>query len=103
MRRPWPTVVLLFTCAALLSSQIPPASFSGTVHDVSKKQITIETPEGNQLDFDINKKTQILRDKKAISSEDIQTGDVVTIDAREEFGKYLIAVRITVGRRAKAD
>jgi len=41
--------------------------------------------------------------KKAISSEDIQTGDVVTIDAREEFGKYLIAVRITVGRRAKAD
>lgn len=103
MRTWWPRIVLVSLFAALLSSQIPPANFSGKVHDLSKKQITIETPEGNLLDFDINKKTKVLRGNKEISPQDLQMGDSVTIEAREEFGKYLIAVTITTGKAAKTD
>ncbi|HTA43846.1 MAG TPA: hypothetical protein VK789_15430 [Bryobacteraceae bacterium] len=90
------SVVLL--TAFLISAQtahVPPATFSGTVHGVSNKQITIETSEGNLLDFDINRKTKIMRGKKQIAASDLDTGDTVTIDAREEMGKFLIALVIT--------
>jgi hypothetical protein len=75
--------------------RVPPATFSGTVHGISSKQITIETAEGNLLDFDINHKTKVMRGKKLIAASDIETGDTVTIDAREEMGKFLIALVIT--------
>lgn len=77
------------------TARVPLATFAGTVHGVSNKQITIETTEGNLVDFDINRKTKIQRGKKQITSADLQTGDSVSIDAREEFGEYLIAVVIT--------
>jgi hypothetical protein len=84
--------------ALLIGAQtprLPPATFSGTVHGISSKQITIETAEGNLLDFDINRKTKVLRGKKQIAASDLDTGDHVTIDAREEMGKFLIALVIT--------
>jgi hypothetical protein len=75
--------------------RVPPATFSGTVHGVSSKQITIETAEGNLLDFDINRKTKVMRGKKQIAPSDLDTGDTVTIDAREEMGKFLVALVIS--------
>jgi hypothetical protein len=75
--------------------RVPPATFSGTVHGISSKQITIETAEGNLLDFDINHKTKVMRGKKQIAASDLEMGDTVTIDAREEMGKFLIALVIT--------
>ena len=89
--------IVLFS-ALLIAAQtprFPPATFCGTVHGISSKQITIETAEGNLLDFDINRKTRILRGKKQITESDLETGDQVTIDAREEMGKFLIALVIT--------
>jgi hypothetical protein len=99
------STVMLFRLlsAALLAAlligaqtvRLPPATFSGTVHAISGKQITIETAEGNLLDFDINRKTKIMRGKKQIEASDLETGDTVTIDAREEMGKFLVALVIT--------
>jgi len=96
-------LIFLVAFVLLLHGQIPPASFSGTVHDLSKKQITLETPEGNLLDFDINKKTRVQRGKREIAAEDLHTGDLVTIEARQEFGKYLVALTITAGAGAKTN
>jgi len=96
-------MALLLALAALAAGEMPLPSFSGRVHDVSKKQITIETAEGNTLDFDVNKKTRVLRGKKEIAPEELQTGDPVTIEARQEFGRYLVAVTITVGGSAKTN
>jgi uncharacterized membrane protein len=82
----------------LISAQtvhVPPATFNGTIHGVSNKQITIETAEGNLLDFDINRKTKVMRGKKQIAASELDTGDQVIIDAREEMGKFLIALVIT--------
>ncbi len=91
----------LLIIAGLLSGQqvaMPLATFSGTVHGVSSKQITVENPDGNLVDFQVNRKTRVLRGKKEISISKLATGDSVTIDARQErarFALILIAVTIT--------
>jgi hypothetical protein len=92
-------------CGLLCSAQaikVPLATFNGTVHGVSNKQITIETAEGNLVDFDINRNTKILRSKKPIKASDLETGDMVTIDAKQEMGKFLVAVVITAQPKNQA-
>jgi hypothetical protein len=84
---------------ALVLAQTPLATFHGTVHGVSKKQITIETAEGNLVDFEINGKTRITRNKKKISAQDLATGDPVTIEAKQEMVQFLVAVAIAVDAR----
>ena len=88
----------------LIAQQIPPANFSGSIHGVSKKHITIETPEGNLLDFDMNGQTRILRGKKKISSQDLRDGDDVTIEAKQEPSRrqlFLTALTVTVSDKPK--
>ena len=90
---------ILATVLALASFAVaapPLANFEGIVHGVSKKQITIENPEGNLVDFEINGKTRVLRGKQRIAVEDLKTGDAVTVEARQEVERFLIAVTITV-------
>jgi hypothetical protein len=82
--------------AGLLVAQVPLANFSGAVHDVTKKQITIENADGNLVDFEINRKTKVLRGKTEIKPDDIMPGDEVTIQARQEMLKFLVALVITV-------
>jgi hypothetical protein len=93
--------IALLVAGLLFSQKIPPASFSGTVHGVSSKQITIEKDDGNLLDFDIDRKTRILRGDKKIAATDLEPGEVVTIEAREVMGKFLIAVTITAQPKSK--
>jgi len=87
--------MLLLTALVWAADQIPLASFHGKVHGVSSKQITIETDEGNLLDFEINRKTRILKAKKQIAVTDLATGDIVTIEAKQEMARFLVAVTIT--------
>jgi hypothetical protein len=94
-------ILMLLVVGLLLAQKIPPATFHGTVHDVSKKKMTIENEDGNLLDFDINRKTHLLRGKAEISSEDFVTGEPVTIEARQEMGKFLVAVSITAEPKSK--
>lgn len=92
------SLVLFLALGLLIGAQtahVPLATFHGTVHGVSNKQITIETVEGNLVDFDINRGTKVMRGKKQIRASDLETGDRVAIDARQVMGKYLIAVVIT--------
>ena len=94
-------LVGLLVIAGLLAGQeatIPLATFSGTVHGVSSKLITIENSDGNLVDFEVNRKTRVMRGKKQISISGLATGDSVTIEARQErarFALILIAVTIT--------
>ena len=81
--------------AGAQAPKVPLATFNGTVHGVSNKLITIDTAEGNLVDFDINRNTKIVRGKKPIKASDLETGDTVTIEARQQFGEFLIAVTIT--------
>jgi hypothetical protein len=94
-------LLLLAVAGLLLAQKIPPATFHGTVHDVSKKKMTIENEDGNLLDFDINRKTQLMRGKTEISSADFETGEPVTIEAKQVMGKFLVAVSITAEPKSK--
>jgi Cu/Ag efflux protein CusF len=95
-RRLGAMVSLATLLAALAAAQIPLANFSGAVHAVSKKQITLDTGEGNLLDFEINRKTKVMRGKNEIKLEEIMNGDQVSIQARQEMLRFLVAVVITV-------
>ncbi len=90
-------MTLLLVAGLLVAQQVkvPPATFNGTVHGVTKKQVTIETETGNLLDFEINRKTQIMRGKNQISATDLEEGEAISIQAREVMGRFLIAVSIT--------
>jgi Cu/Ag efflux protein CusF len=94
-------LVAFLLIAGLLAGQqvaLPVATFSGTVHGVSSKKITIENSDGNLVDFDVNRKTRVMRGKKEISISNLATGDSVTIEARQErarFALILTAVTIT--------
>jgi len=80
-------LVAFLLIAVLLAGQqaaIPLATFSGTVHGVSNKLITIENPDGNLVDFEVNRKTRVMRGKKQISISGLATGDTVTIEVRQE-------------------
>ena len=87
--------VVFLVAGLLLAQKIPPATFHGIVHGVSKKQITIENEDGNLLDFDINRKTRLMRGTAQISPLDLENGEPVTIEARQEMGRFLVALSIT--------
>ncbi len=89
-------LIAIFVLAILAAAQVALADFTGVVQGVSKKQITIESAEGNLIDFEINRKTKVMRGKAEITAEDIMSGDQVTIEARQEMLKFLVAVVITV-------
>jgi len=55
----------------------------------------IENESGNLLDFDINRKTRLMRGKTQISPSDLENGEPVTIEARQEMGRFLVALSIT--------
>lgn len=97
-------LLAILLAAALVAQQIPPAEFSGTIHGVSKKHLVLETAEGNLIDFDVNGKTRVMRGKKKIELEDLQTGDAVTIEARQEPSRrqiFLMALTITASDKPK--
>ena len=71
------------------------------MHGITSKQVTIENEAGNLLDFDVSRKTRIVRDKKQIPLSQLESGDVVTIEARQVMGRYLEAVSITVQREGE--
>jgi hypothetical protein len=94
--------ILVFLVAGLLVAQkIPPATFSGTIHTVTSKQITIENEDGNLLDFEINRKTRLTRGDTQISTSDLANGEPVTIEARQEMGRFLVAVSVAAHPKAK--
>lgn len=86
----------LLLLSAVIAAEVPLGNFTGVVHGVSKKQITIENPDGNLIDFAIDHKTKIVHGKKEIQAEGIMPGDEVTIEARQVMLTYLIAVVIHV-------
>ena len=83
----------------LLQANLPLAHFTGKVHGTTKKQITIDTEEGNQVEFAIDRKTRIHRGNKNVASSDLRTGDAVTVEAKQELLGYLVAVTITAGAK----
>jgi Cu/Ag efflux protein CusF len=93
----------LWLVAAMAAGAVALANFTGAVHGISSKQITIENTDGNLIDFEINRKTKVMRGKQEIQPEEIMPGDQVAIQAKQQMLKFLIAVTITVQTQPKED
>ena len=92
-------VSLAITIGLMFQPNLPLAHFAGKVHGTTKKRITIDTEEGNQVEFAIDRKTRIQRGNKNINTSDLKTGDPVAIEAKQEILGYLVAVTITAGAK----
>jgi hypothetical protein len=80
---------LLFFQAAL-----PAAHFNGKVHTVSRKAITVDTDEGNEVEFAITRKSKAERAGKSVDLQSLQPGEKVSIDAELERLGYMVALKV---------
>src|SRR5260370_2950860 len=90
----WRVVAVLAVALIAAGETVPLATFTGKVHGVSSKQVTIENPDGNLVDFEINRKTRVMRGKKQITQSDLATGETVTIEARQERSAFFVMARL---------
>ncbi len=71
-------------------------SFHGKLKDLSSKEITIETDEGQIVSIHRSHKTKFFKGTQSIKPSDIDIETPVTVDATEEVDLSLTAVRVTV-------
>ena len=86
---------VLLCLLLLFQPPLPPAHFNGKVHTVSKKEITVNTDEGNEVEFTITRKTKVERDGKSVDLQSLTPGEQVSVDAHQELRGYLVALKVT--------
>ena len=92
---------LLYIALLFQSAPLPAAHFSGTLHTVTSKRITVSTDEGNEVEFTITRKTKTERGGKSISVQTLQPGEPVTVDAEQELLGYLIALKVSAAASSR--
>jgi hypothetical protein len=69
-------------------------AFTGTLRSVSKKEILIASPEGQEITFHRSKKTEFLKGSKEIKPEEIPEHSEVTVEASKDVTGLLSALRV---------
>jgi hypothetical protein len=69
-------------------------SFTGAIHAIDPKLITLEEPGANLLEFRCSKKTRYYDGPKRIAASNFKPGDRVSIEARRELDGSLDAVNV---------
>ena len=69
-----------------------PAELHGTIHTISKKEITLNRGDQNVMPFSITHKTRFFKDGKEVKWKAFQPGDGVTIQALEDFPGHFSAL-----------
>ncbi len=68
-----------------------PAELHGSIHTISKKEITLDRGDQNVMPFSITHKTRFLKDGKEVKWKAFHHGDEVTIQALEDFPGHFSA------------
>lgn len=76
----------------------PPASFTGTVVGVRSKKMTVESLEGNTVEFNVTRKTAWVEGKDKIKPSDLRSGDLVIVEAKKAPDGTLDAVVVHLDR-----
>jgi len=88
---------MLLTIALLLfQTPLPAAHFNGKLHSVTRKIITVDTDEGNEVEFAITRKTKAEREGKNVDVQSLKPGEPVSVDAELERLGYMVAVKVAV-------
>jgi len=77
-------------------------SFHGKLKDLSKKEIMIETEDGQMVSFHRSGKTKFLKGTQSIKASDIDLETLVTVDAGEDVDLTLTARSVTVDMPKKS-
>jgi hypothetical protein len=80
-------------------AQEPMPNFSGTIHGIDSKLLTLEVPGPNLLEFRCSKKTKYFDGSKKIASSDLKPGDRVAVEARRALDGTLDAVNVRLDRQ----
>jgi hypothetical protein len=78
-------------------------SFHGKLKELSKKEIMIETEDGQIVSIHRSGKTKFLKGTQSIKASDIDIETPVTVDASEEVDLSLTARSVTVDTPKKND
>jgi len=71
-------------------------TFHGTVKQLDKKEITIQTEGDQTVTIRLSRKTKFLKEGQEIKRTDIDLNARVSVDAREDVDLKPIAVAVTV-------
>lgn len=92
------------------ANKLPTQSFTGTLHDMSSTDLTIETSDKRTITMGLAKSTKYLKQTSASSSStssakpsDFDPGDQVSIDASQDDQSMYRAVNVTLVRKGTAD
>ncbi|MGE5647520.1 MAG: DUF5666 domain-containing protein [Acidobacteriota bacterium] len=88
---------IVSTFAALqvvAQAPLPLPGFGGTVRAIDSKEITIERPDTNTIQFHCTRKTAYFKGAKQIKASAIKPGDRVTVEARRAPDGSLDAVNV---------
>ncbi len=70
------------------------SSFSGTLRKLDEKSLAVEAADGRILDFQRSAKTKFYKNSQEISASELEPGDRVSIEARQDQQGYLFAVNV---------
>jgi hypothetical protein len=80
-------------------AQEPMPNFSGTIHGIDPKLLTVDVPGPNLLEFRCSKKTKYFDGSKKIASSNLKPGDRVAVEARRALDGSLDAVNVRLDRQ----
>jgi hypothetical protein len=92
-----PGLLLLLIAAPPVAAQVPAvplATFTGTVHDMDGKTLTVEDADAKTLQFFCTHKTRYFDGSKKIKSSDIKPGDRVSVESKTALDGELEAVNV---------
>ncbi len=96
---------VLAACMPLGAFQGEPkidAVFEGRIHTITKKEISLDRGDENQLVLSITRKTVFERDGGTVKWEAFHRGDDVAVKGYEDFPGHLTAVKVSA-KQAAAD
>jgi len=75
-------------------AQEPLATFTGTLHSITDKSLTLQFEDSNTLDFRCSSKTEYYEGDKKVKASQFKIGELVSVEGRRELGNVIQAVRV---------
>lgn len=76
------------------------SNFSGTLRKLDEKSLVVEARDGRMLDFQRSDKTKFYKNSQEINASELESGDRVSVEARQDQQGYLYAVNVYLDKAA---
>ncbi len=92
--------IWLLLAAGLLAlcQDVPLASFTGTIREVTRNRLAVETTGSNVIEFDCTGKTKYFDGAKKLDRSALKPGVRVTVEARRDLDGAVEAVNVRLER-----